>query len=416
MTVLFVESGAGVGGSVVSLHYLVRGLVARGIDAVVVFPVPHAMSDRFRDAGARVIHEREHAAGRSAAPSAAGAGTPEDHAAGAAREAAAPAPRPSRPAPSWTESGAYRTLSFYKCHITGHAAAVRAWRSRIAAVGPDLVYLNNELPLNFHVADAARSLGLPVIAHLRGVKPLRLPHRRFAPHLSAGIAISDFVRDHYLAAGFPAGLVHRVHNGIDPAEYPFVEPAAAIPPDGGSLLFLGRLAGWKGADTLLEAAARLARTRSKITVTVAGDGPVRGDMEARAAALGLGGRVRFTGFVARTLPLLRAADLLVHTSTEPEPFGRVLLEGMASGVPVVASDLGATREIVTDGVDGFLAPAGDAAALATRIETVLASGDRAAIARRARVTVETRFTTEQMVDGVHARIRAALAPSPGGAR
>ena len=104
---------------------------------------------------------------------------------------------------------------------------------------------------------------------------------------------------------------------------------------------------------------------------------------ASAASRGdLGGEVDFRGFRDDVPAELARLDVLVHASTIPEPFGQVVLEGMAAGLPVVAADAGGPAEIVDDGVDGLLYPPGHAPALAERLR--LLAGDRELRARLGR--------------------------------
>lgn len=384
MKVLFIEEGTGVGGSHISLQSLVAGLVARGISAVVSLPAPHPWYERFREAGAEVRFVRE---------------TP---------QATAPPPaRPAAPRP-WTEWPLYRTLSFYREHRRSHRAGVAAWTRRISDVAPDLVQTNNALPLNLEAATAAAGLGLPVVPHLRGFQPLRGPHRAFLPRMTLGIAISDVIRRHYLAAGAPPERIVRVYDGLEIDRYAFREPRSDVPARGGRVLYLGRLVGWKGAPVLLDALERLRAARPELECTIAGDGPARADWEADVARRGLGGMVRFAGFVKDVVPLLHDADVLVHTSIAPEPLGRVTLEGMATGTPVVAAAHGASPELVEAGASGWLSPPGDGAALAARIEEALAAGPRrVAVARAARARIERDFTIDTMVAGTLAAFERA---------
>jgi len=140
---------------------------------------------------------------------------------------------------------------------------------------------------------------------------------------------------------------------------------------------VGRLAPWKGQHVFLEAFARAfpaggagadEGTRSAEALLVGsalfGEDDYVAALHAQVADLGLEGRVRFTGFVDDVAALLAEVDVVVHASVVAEPFGQVVVEAMAAGRPVIASDLGGPAEVVTDGVDGLLSPAGDADALA----------------------------------------------------
>jgi glycosyltransferase involved in cell wall biosynthesis len=389
---LFIEEGTGVGGSHISLLSLVTGLVARGVRAVVSLPAPHPWYERFREAGAEVhfVSDRPQA------------------------ETAPALPR--KPAPPWTTWPIYRTLSFYREHRRVHRAGVAAWTERIRAAAPDLVQTNNALPLNLEAAVAAAGLGLPIVPHLRGFQPLRGPHRAFLSRMTLGIAISDVIRRHYLDAGAPADRIVRVYDGLEIERYAFREPRADVPARGGRVLYLGRLVGWKGAPVLLDALDRLRTTRPELQCTIAGDGPARAEWEADVARRGLAAHVRFAGFVKDVVPLLHESDVLVHTSIAPEPLGRVTLEGMATGTPVVASAHGASPELVSPGVSGWLSRPGDGGALAERIEEALAAGDRrVAVARAARARVESDFTIDTMVTGTMAAFEQAVGARPDAA-
>jgi glycosyltransferase involved in cell wall biosynthesis len=145
---------------------------------------------------------------------------------------------------------------------------------------------------------------------------------------------------------------------------------------GAELLFLGRLDATKGVDELLQAAAKLRRRFPRLRLVLAGVGDVRA-IEARAAALGIGEAVEFPGWVVgeRKQALLERASVFVLPSyVENMPVS--VLEAMAAGLPVVATNVGAIPEVVEDGVTGMLAPPGDADALARAIESILADPQR----------------------------------------
>ncbi len=111
----------------------------------------------------------------------------------------------------------------------------------------------------------------------------------------------------------------------------------------------------------------------------------------QAERLGVADRVRLVGQCDDMPAALKLADVVVHASTQPEAFGRVVIEAQAMGRPVVASDLGGPVETVEHGVTGWRVPPGDAAALAAALDMVLALPDaeRAALAVRARAAVPT---------------------------
>lgn len=184
---------------------------------------------------------------------------------------------------------------------------------------------------------------------------------------------------------------------------------------------VGRLVPWKGQDVFLRAAAEVLRTRPRARALIVG-GP--GDeVESRefarrlrqdAAALGLEGRVVFTGFRADVPELLAASDLVVHSATRPEPFGRVVVEAMAAGRPVIATSAGGVLEILEDGRTGRLVPPGDAAALAAALAALLDAPERATeMGRQARQDAEVRFGAERFarsLERIYDRAMGAATP------
>ena len=115
-------------------------------------------------------------------------------------------------------------------------------------------------------------------------------------------------------------------------------------------------------------------------------------LRALAADLGIAEKVGFTGYVADTAGAIRSLDILVHASTQPEPFGRVIAEGMACGRAVICSAAGGAAELITEGQDALAHPPGDDAALAARIVELVRDPElRARLGRAGRITAERRF-------------------------
>ena len=143
-----------------------------------------------------------------------------------------------------------------------------------------------------------------------------------------------------------------------------------------------RLQQWKGQDVFLRAAASLLHARRDARAFVIGGALFGLEQEYAdrlprlAEELGIAHRVTFTGHREDVPDCLAALDVAVHASTLPESFGLGLIEGMAAGTAVVAADAGATREIITPGVDGLLTPPGDHEALATALLALHDDADR----------------------------------------
>jgi len=156
---------------------------------------------------------------------------------------------------------------------------------------------------------------------------------------------------------------------------------------------IGRLAPWKGQTVFLDAFAKAFPVGPEQAVLVGGalfgEDEYGTSLIGRAAALGLADRVVFRGFREDVMAELATMDIAVHASIVPEPFGQVVVEAMAAGVPVIAADAGGPAEVITTGVDGLLCPPGDVGALAASMRRLaddpgLRDRLRAAARRRAR--------------------------------
>ncbi len=171
----------------------------------------------------------------------------------------------------------------------------------------------------------------------------------------------------------PAQQIRVVRNGVEPAPG---TGAAAVRTELGlkaetvAGLFLGRLVSIKNVESLLRATARLPNLRTPFALLIAGDGPLRGQLERLASDLGVGHRTRFLGERRDAGALLEASDFLVLPSIQ-EGLSNVLLEAMAMERAVVASDVPGNREVVTHGAQGLLYPSGDEEALARCLCTMI---------------------------------------------
>lgn len=216
--------------------------------------------------------------------------------------------------------------------------------------------------------------------------------------------ISDFCRSQGMLHSDPAHWpkLHIIHCGIDPNLYARNESRTP----GAHLVLVGRLAAVKGVPVLLEALARVTDIPG-LRLTLVGDGPDRAALEARTRALGLSGRVTFAGYQtsSQVAATLRDADALVLPSFA-EGLPVVLMEAMATGLPVIATQIAGIPELVRDGENGRLVPPGNAEALAAAIRDLLSDPARAramGAAGQARVRADHDSATEA------ARLRRLLA-------
>ncbi len=245
---------------------------------------------------------------------------------------------------------------------------------------PDVIHVHEPVVPMVGVA-AATSTVAPVVgtvhawSHQRRVyRATRAVTRRVIDHLDDLVAVSAAAAEfHADALGLPIDRFEIVPNGVEVARFAPVADARTPATDGGRrLLFVGRLEPRKGLTVLLDAFVRLARRRDDLVLDVVGDGPERTAAQRRVPA-DLRARVRFHGRVddAELLERLAACDLYVSPALGGESFGIVLLEAMAAGRAVVASDLPGYRSVVTDRVDGRLVPPGDPERLADVIAQLL---------------------------------------------
>jgi glycosyltransferase involved in cell wall biosynthesis len=172
--------------------------------------------------------------------------------------------------------------------------------------------------------------------------------------------------------------ITTIYNGVADnvvARQPEVRAAVreefGVPPNGVVAGCIATMTAQKGIPHLLEAAASVTKSLPHVYFIIVGGGPLFDEMRGRAAALNLGPGVRFTNWRNDAVRLLAGFDVLVSSSLW-EGFAMVLLEGMAAAKPIVATDVGDNSVAVADGINGFVVPAGDSAALAKAIASAVA--------------------------------------------
>jgi len=271
----------------------------------------------------------------------------------------------------------------------------------------DLIYANTQKAL---VVGALASFfsRRPLVYHLHDI--LSIEHfsqtnlriainlaNRFA---SLVIANSQASKTAFVQAGGRANLIEVVYNGFDLKNYQNDESdinklQQQLGLEGKFVVgHFSRLAPWKGQHILIDA---LAKCPQEVTAILVGDA-LFGEQDyvqklhQQVAELGLENRVKFLGFRSDIPQLMAACDLVAHTSTSPEPFGRVIVEAMLCGKPVVAAKAGGVMELVEHGLNGFLVTPGEPEELAQVIITCLQETEiTATIANNARTTASRRF-------------------------
>jgi len=278
------------------------------------------------------------------------------------------------------------------------------WRLR--RLRPDLVHTNS-LKAAIYGGLAARLAGVPVVWHVRDrITEDYLPSaavrlvRAFARWVPAGIiANSRTTLDTLGPLRCPTAVVP---SPIDPALLDRPRPPRGNRPFTAAMV--GRLAPWKGQDVFLEAFAKAFPGGPERALVVGsalfGERLYERELRACTSRLGLTDRVEFTGFTDDVAGQLDRADVLVHASVIPEPFGLVVVEGMAAGLPVIAADAGGPAEVITNEVDGLLCPPANVDALATALQRLAADEDLGArLAANARARADA-FTPDRVAPNV----------------
>lgn len=223
--------------------------------------------------------------------------------------------------------------------------------------------------------------------------------------IAASRFIAELIQQRY---GTDPSRIRVIPRGVDTAIF---DPDAVSPdriarlakawrlPDGmPTVLLPGRLRTWKGQSVLLDAIARMTH-RNVCCVLVGGGGKrITRRLIRQAERLGIADRLRLAGNTDDMSAALMLADVVIHASTEPEAFGRVVIEAQAMARLVIASDLGGPVETVEDGETGWRVPPGDADALARTIDHVLAlpEEESRAAGARARAAVLRSYTKRAM--------------------
>jgi glycosyltransferase involved in cell wall biosynthesis len=212
----------------------------------------------------------------------------------------------------------------------------------------------------------------------------------------------------YRRSGGKNHLVRVIPNGFEIARFqpgfgsPSPESLHGVPKGDFPVVGLfGRITPWKGQHVLIKALAELPGVHGLIVgeaLFTDEDRRYFNELRSLAADLGVADRIHFTGFRRNILQLLLAVDLVVHCSTSPEPFGRVIVEAMLSGRPVIAAKAGGAIEIVKDNQTGLLVEPCNSQAFAKAIRKLLENRDLAAeMARAAKKDAEERFCLNRIL-------------------
>ena len=316
-------------------------------------------------------------------------------------------------------------------HPAGHDAnPLLLWRllKEMERWSPHIVH-THLIHADLYGQIAARARGVTGVSSVHGTHPFyrREPGRsaaRLAGHLaSRTIAISRYAGDFVCEVGIaPPDRVRVIHYGIDPSSWLGSKEdraerrrALCLDPDDIAVGVASRLVPEKGHDVAVRAFAAVAERLPRTRLLIAGDGPLRAEVEEMARRHLPSRQVSMLGFVEDIRGFFGACDLVLFPSLPSfgEGFGLAALEAMAAGVPVVASDAGPLPEVVSDGESGLVVAAGDDQAWAQAIFALASDRSlRLHLGNGARARACRDFSVEDMADRTVAVYREVVSEGP----
>jgi glycosyltransferase involved in cell wall biosynthesis len=325
-------------------------------------------------------------------------------------------------------------LNFYRRY--NYPSNSRELRRVVAEVQPDILYIweisgigVNSLLKALPAVHNAHNVHIPIVLHLGSywllyarspeTEQSRLRTRRLKQFLIGNvpaltwtslIAVSKTVKEEYAKAGFDPSRIEVIYNGIDPrflAPSPSLHHKPDIARDTIQLLFVGRIRVEKGILTILKALDLLAHEQNQADTNLPplhlnlfgnGDDTYLNELQAFLSEKRLTQMVTFHGRVPQEelIEWYDRSDIMLVPSLWKEPFGLVIAEAMARGLPVISSNVGGPAEIITHEVDGILTEPGDEHAIAQTIKELIEDPNkRVRLGKAAQEKVRERFTIEQ---------------------
>jgi colanic acid/amylovoran biosynthesis glycosyltransferase len=225
------------------------------------------------------------------------------------------------------------------------------------------------------------------------------------------ICISHYCRSQAMLFSDPAewNKLHIVHCGINLDRYQPVTHQSGQK----RLLYIGRLSAAKGVPILLQAVAAVALQHPNLQLTIVGDGPDRQSLELQASQLGISDHLNFVGYQSQeaVCQYLQNCDIFMLPSFA-EGLPVVLMEAMATGIPVIATAIAAISELVEDGINGYLVPPGAVEPLAQRLDQLISDSQlRQTLGQAGRTKVEQAFNLHCEVNSLQQIMSLALAKS-----
>ncbi len=400
--VLVVEASSGgvVGGSLTGLYHMIRGFDRRRYKFAMALYERKTIEADLRDLGVPVFHLSRRR-------------LPQEH--GLQRLKAYHSVRRV----AFLRSAMHHARILSATVLEELPAAVRCFRV-LRTFRPDLVHAGNGLRANFDALLACWILRIPTVCHVKGFEKYSARERWLARRVAALVCMTEAVRNHCKQHGIVSRREIVIYDALDPVDFVPRRSVSAVRqelgiPEGAPLVgVVGNVQEWKGQMVFVEALAQLVVRIPEIRGVLVGGVHRAGEryfqvLRERAKELGVSDRLVITGFRADVADIVNALDVLVHTSVRPEPFGRVILEGMMSAKPVVAANAGGVPELIEHGKTGLLVPPGQAAPLAEAIATLLGSPNaRQAMGKRAKSWAMRRFDVGRHVEEFERLYRSVL--------
>jgi glycosyltransferase involved in cell wall biosynthesis len=249
----------------------------------------------------------------------------------------------------------------------------------------DIVHINNGMG-NREALLASYLLRKKIVVHFHGYGDFKLFHKIFIPKVNQYIAISEFIKNILIIKGIPKGAIKLLPNPVVGKVIPSGTKEVVCKQYGinqDEIIFgiFGRIVRWKGHIEFINATEKVVKSIPNAKAVIVGDysdGDIsyQEKIEKMVAEKQLENKIVFTGYIKEVERIYSIMDLVVHTSIDPEPFGLVITEAMSYGIPVIASNLGAPKEIITDGIDGYIVDPTSTEILASKIIELLTNIDR----------------------------------------
>ncbi|MFZ1289745.1 MAG: glycosyltransferase family 4 protein [Melioribacteraceae bacterium] len=269
----------------------------------------------------------------------------------------------------------------------------------------DIIHANHNINGDRAVILASIFLRKKIVSHYRGLYNSIFIDKFIYPFIDKIICISEFSKTEYISYGIPEKKCKTIYDGVDLKKFTSFENGTT---DNIIIGCVGRLEKWKGQQILIDAAAILVKTVPNIEFLLVGNGNNKDDLQNKVKNQNLEKYFEFTGDVTNVKDYMDKCSIIVHTSIEPEPFGMVIIEAMALGKVVIATNFGGPPEIIENETDGFLIQPSNSTILADYILRLIKNPElRKQIGINARKKVISKFDfreTARQIENIYDEI------------